>query len=106
MQADDELVEQSFGIGGLTVTCIYDATDLSLLNVAKCKFRSPGLIEIFFFGRCVGDELGDEADRVGVFVFGETSHTVGKIEAFHQAQKDSVKSCWIASIRWTRWVSP
>ena len=83
MQADDELEEQSLGIGGLTVVSVNDAADLSLLDVTCGKIGSPSFGEILFLGSGIGDELGDEADRVGVFVFGKTSYFVRKIEASH-----------------------
>jgi hypothetical protein len=35
MQADDQLVEQSFRAGGLTVACVHDVTDLRLLDIAR-----------------------------------------------------------------------
>ena len=50
MQADDQLVEQSFRAGGLTVACVHDVTDLRLLDVARRGRGFPTRSEIFWGG--------------------------------------------------------
>jgi len=106
VQADDQLVEQAFGIGGLTILRIDDAANLSLLGIASRDLWQPCFVEIFFIGSFIGDELGDETDRVRVVIWGQTSYTVGKIEAFHQAEKDRVESRFVTRIRWTSRIIP
>ena len=59
MQADNELVEQSLGVGGLSILGIDDAADLGLLNIAGSKFGIPSFVETFLFGRRIGDKLSD-----------------------------------------------
>jgi len=96
MQADDQLVEQSFRAGGLTVACVHDVTDLRLLDIAR---RGRGFPRVGNILRAdIGDELTDETDRVRVASGCKISHTVGKIEAFHQAEKDRVERIWITRI--------
>src|SRR5512138_3022881 len=106
MQANDKLIEQPFGVCRLAATGIHDAAYLDLLNVARCKFGCPCLVELVLRRSSIEDELSNQTNRVCFFVFGDACNTVGKIETFHQAQEDTVEIFWIADVPWTRGVIP
>ena len=95
MKADDELVEQPFGPGGLAGVARHDPADLLFLLLARLRRTRPGGVELLL-GADVVDELGDEKCLLDGRATRRQGDGVGKVVAGEEADEDVVQGRAIA----------